>query len=101
MNSIEKDIPKYKKKSKKETPIKADHKHDYVKVIGEVIDANTGRVSYLPVKVCAICGKAAWHTIWFSTRNPEGTYNVLFKLDEIHKVYPDLKIVKFDSKQIW
>ena len=72
----EKDIPRYKKKSNKKAPTKADHKHEYVNCVFEIgslsYDNAHGFIPCSKLSIgtyCNICGKIgtkhdnSWDTI--------------------------------------
>lgn len=57
---IDDDIPKYRKKSKKNGIPRANHKHDYITVLltkyYEYLPGKRSK-SFSPTKVCRICGR--------------------------------------------
>ena len=93
------EIPKYKKKAKKKKIKKANHKHDYVEVIGKYIEQD-GKSCVFPAKRCNICGKAE-RTLAFFTReekyNGKNYYELLSNENEVKKLHPELDIVEVDK----
>ena len=91
MVSIDEEVPKYKKRSSRKTPKKANHKHKYVNCVfgydGLLYDKECG-FKTIPVKsigtYCEICGKVGsvgdkkWlkqTTIWYGDKDYRSRWN--------------------------
>ena len=62
------DLPRYRKKAKKKTPAKADHKHEFVNCVYEIdterLDPSHGFVTDTRFSIgtyCRVCGKIGTH----------------------------------------
>ena len=90
MNTVEKEIPKHRKKKESTTSKsnkKAKHKHEYIECL--VIDKKYNhphRASY-----CKICGKIYNISFFESEKNESGYYRVL-KKEEILEKYKHLEV---------
>jgi hypothetical protein len=86
------DIPKYRKKREKKTPVKSKHKHDYIECIGKKTIG--GRIIYVPADKCTICGKTVWTKPFFSKKIGEHLSRIMTKLEDIQKEYPEYEVVE-------
>ena len=91
---ISDEIPRYQKRSSKNTPRKSKHKHKYTKVIGE-ISRKEGKSSYIP-----ICGKTSRKDIGFIIDIGNGRSQLLFDLEEVQLHFPDLEVKTLMEDQI-
>jgi len=104
--SEDKDVASYKKKktsSKSKSSKRADHKHDYEKVILE------SWLGYEWGGMCKICGRIGGNCFNFSSKDrkdfmkPRSSESVGYTIrdfltvDEIKEKYPGIKIFKFDK----
>lgn len=106
MITIDEEVPKYKKRSSRKTPKKADHKHKYVNCVfgynGILFDKECG-MKEIPVKsigtYCEICGKVGsvidrkWlkdTSQWYGDKNYKERWNnkALVEFDESSRTLP-------------
>lgn len=86
------DIPKYRKRKKKERPKKTDHKHDYsIEVLVEKETKFGLRYHY--GQQCIICGKIDNEKI-IETKPVGGKSHQMLTQEEIKEKYKDLQIVR-------
>lgn len=89
------ETPKYRKKRKKNTPEKSDHKHDYLieVLVEKEFKDRTKRYHY--GRQCSICGKLGHEKIIETELEP--CSNSLYRMlnqEEILEKYKGLKIIK-------
>lgn len=89
---IDAEPPRHRKKIIRKSPPKAKHKHSYTEVIAKVVIQ--GRISFLPLGVCSICGKMRWGKMFFvrPREKDEPFIEMLTQLEDIQRYYPDLEI---------
>lgn len=80
-----------KYKNKKKTK-KSNHKHNYKKYIGHYRSSK----SYNLIKVCSICNKVKVLKIFFIEKIDSGGGRMVFSIEKIKKLHPDLEIYELD-----
>ena len=94
------DVPAHRKTRKKTTPKKANHKHDYVHIIGrwtkEMQNYKTGRkepeVLYIHMTRCSICGNLGYLSYKeFRAFNDDDFY--FSTRTNLPEKYPNLQVV--------
>ena len=85
---------KSKKKIRKK---KADHKHNYEKIIGRMSIKNSNTPHYVIAKKCSVCGKVEIVDFFITSPVSEKPLRKLVSvLDEIQEMYPDLQVVDIE-----
>jgi hypothetical protein len=91
---FENDVPKYRKKSTRQPPVKSKHKHLYKDCLLKKIDENKAYKS----EYCTVCGKIG-KTLFFETKPFKNGYRIMISQEELLSKYKDLEI--FNINEIW
>ena len=91
---FESDVPKYRKKSTRQPPVKSKHKHLYKDCLLKQADESKLHKS----EYCTACGKIG-NTLFFETKPIENGYRIMISQEELLEKYKDLEI--FNINSIW
>ena len=81
----EAEIPRYRKKAKKRSAVRSDHKHDCEDII--LISPPFSEHH----RVCRICGKIIF--VDFAWEKLNGAYHMITDIERLKRVYPEYKIM--------
>lgn len=92
MDHFDDDMMRYKKKAKKKTIPKSNHKHNFeeVMIIGEL----NNHISRTLGERCTICGKTRYKSMFISEKDESTGFYRLLNENEILKKYGNLPKVK-------
>ena len=91
----------YKKKKKKKTVKKADHKHQFIPFIGKTKTEFLGKekTQYIIAEECSVCGRRQIKNYFITIPSDKGHFSTMTNdLEEIKKLYPDYEVKEYPEK---
>ena len=91
----------YRKKKKKKTVKKADHKHKFIPFIGHTKCDVLGKIKdqYIIAEECSICGRRQVKNYFITIPSEKGHFSTMTNnLEEIKKLYPNYEVKEYPEK---
>lgn len=85
----DKEVPKYRKKSKKKNVKRSNHKHQYKRSLLHILDSD----SYYLCDYCEICGKIK-DFFWDYEKDEDGRLYTVFTDEQLLNRYRDIYEIK-------
>lgn len=90
------EVVKHKKRKIKESPKKADHKHEYKEFIG--VSREDGVLNVFPVDICQICKKKKRKRLFFFKRLSNRSIALLTTIEQVKEHYPELEVREIETQ---